>query len=66
MLILSHFWGWKSKVRCPRTALPPQAPREGPSGLIRLLGAPGSWVASPTSASVFTASSLCGSVSPFL
>lgn len=35
------FWGLKSEIKVGRTALPPEAPGEGPSWLLQLLGAPG-------------------------
>ena len=52
------------RSRCPRAALPPEAPGEGPSCPFQLLGAPG--CLPPVSASVFMGLLLCVCVSPLL
>ena len=58
------------RSRCPRAAVPPEAPGEGPSRLFQLLGAPGvpGLVASslPSLPLVFTGLLLCVCVSPLL
>ena len=57
------------RSRCPRAALPPEAPGEGPSRLFQLLGAPGVpglVAASLPSLPLFTWLLLCVWVSPLL